>query len=87
MLPFLKHKNNNAGVIVQKWDDKTGQKDPNEQSDQDGIRAAAADLIKAISRQDEAAVAAALKAAFEILDSEPHNEGEHLNEDENQESE
>jgi len=44
----------------------------------DGVHMAAQDLIDAVKTNDVKAVAAALRAAFEIMDSEPHVEGEHL---------
>lgn len=49
-------------------------------SDFDGLEAAADDIMRASAAGDKKAYAAALRAAFEILDSEPHVEGEHLNE-------
>jgi hypothetical protein len=36
------------------------------------------DLIEAIEQKDSKAVAELLREAFEYLDSEPHEEGEHL---------
>lgn len=52
---------------------------PND-SDDSGLMSASADLIKAIQSDDQKAVAAALRAAFQILDSEPHEEGPHTEE-------
>jgi hypothetical protein len=43
---------------------------------------AADDLISAVHMKDSKAVADALKAAFEICDSMPHEEGQHLDMDE-----
>jgi hypothetical protein len=45
---------------------------------EEGMKAAAEDLIHAVHNKDIEAVAAALRAAFEIADSEPHVEGEHI---------
>ncbi len=39
---------------------------------------AAEELCKAIEAKDYAGAAAALRAAFELLESEPHHEGEHI---------
>ena len=45
--------------------------------DDAGMLSAARDLIEAVHRGDDAGVAAALRSAFKIADSEPHEEGEH----------
>ena len=77
MLPFLKPKHQTGIIIAQrKPDGKEELHGPEDQEDA-GLEAAAADLIRAVHAKDEAAVAAALRAAFEICDSEPHEEGEH----------
>lgn len=47
----------------------------------EGLEAAGTDLLRAINAKNPKAIAAALRAAFEILDSMPHVEGEHLEED------
>ena len=79
MLPFLK-KNQAAatGVIV-----KTRQPDEKpDMDDQDdpkaAKKAAAMDLLRAIEAKDHAGIADALQAAFEIMDAEPHEEGDHV---------
>lgn len=41
------------------------------------LSACAEDLIDAIHSKDPQAVAHALEAAFQICDSQPHEEGEH----------
>jgi len=74
MLPFLK-KAPSAGVIV-----TTRQPDEQKDSEDHGLRQCAKELIDAVHTKDEAAVARAIRAAFEILDSEPHEEGPHTNE-------
>ena len=43
----------------------------------EGLNTAARDLIDAVQAGDEAGVAAAFKAAFQILESAPHEEAEH----------
>jgi|WetSurSiteA1Bulk_404760.scaffolds.fasta_scaffold162563_2 hypothetical protein len=57
----------------------SGKMKPKENSDGDdnGLESAAEELIEAIHSNDAAGVAEALKSAFEILDSGPHEEGEH----------
>jgi len=50
-----------------------------------GLMACAEDLIKAIHAKDTSATASALRAAFELCDSEPHDEGPHLNDEQDTE--
>lgn len=47
------------------------------EGDEQGLDAAAEDLISAVHGKDTAGVVEALRNAFSILDSEPHEEGEH----------
>lgn len=76
---------NSPGIIVttRKPDGST---EPEDQSDGDdqGLSACAADLIRAVHAKDESAVASALKAAFEILDSQSPDEEQPNNEEESQ---
>lgn len=73
MLPFLKNKQEaSASGPVEHM-----KRQPDEESDYDMIDSAAEDLIQAIHSKDVKAVASALKAAFQICDSEPHEEGPH----------
>ena len=44
----------------------------------DALESAAEDLCHAIEAKDYKAAAAALRAAFDLLESEPHHEGEHI---------
>lgn len=76
MLPFLKH-NKEAGTAgpIESIERKS-----DEDSDYDMLESAAEDLISAIHSQNIKAAASALKAAFEICDSEPHEEGPHTEE-------
>jgi hypothetical protein len=48
-----------------------------ETSDNFGLMAAAEELINAIKSGSAQGVAAALKSAFELMDSQPHEEGPH----------
>jgi hypothetical protein len=76
LLPFLSKKRQNAGVIVQ---ERAPDEKPEEnQEDNSGIEACAKDLIDAVHAQNIKGAADAIKAAFEILDSQPHEEGEHI---------
>lgn len=52
-------------------------RDHDEDSDYDMLESAAEDLISAVHSKDVKAVCAALRAAFEICDSQPHEEGPH----------
>lgn len=88
-LPFLRKKNDAgiAGVMVQH---RSPDNDGEEHKDQEyqpeaGLRACAKDLMDAINSGDHSKVAQALRAAFEILDSEPHVEGEHIEDKEENE--
>ncbi len=67
-LPFLDEKKQSGGVVGS----TTIGVDP-------GLTAAAFELIKAIEAKDTAGVARALKNAFELCDSQPHEEGPHWN--------
>jgi hypothetical protein len=77
MLPFLK-KDKEASVSVPVDVQK---REPDEESDYDTLESAADDLISAIHAKDTKGVCVALRAAFELLDSEPHDEGPHTNEE------
>ncbi len=74
MLPFMLKKEGSASMPVEpikrKSDDDSG--------DYDMLESAAEDLISAVHSKDVKAVASALKAAFEMCDSQPHEEGEHV---------
>ena len=50
--------------------------------DDQALIAAAQDIMRAINMKDYKHLALALRSAFQILDSEPHDEGPHLNEEE-----
>ena len=74
MLPFLKPKNL-ASVILAKRKPEGGMDIGGEEGEEDaGLSSAAEELISAIHSKDSAAVATALRNAFEILESEPHEE-------------
>lgn len=76
-LPFLSYKNNQGAGV------QTVHRAPDSPDDtaHDGLRAASRDLIAAVSAGDAEKVSAALRAAFDILDSEPHVEGPHMDDE------
>ncbi len=81
MLPFLKPQAKQTGVAVaMRKPDGGGMEAPHDDDKDAGLHAASEDLIRALNAKDAHGVSAALRAAFEILDSEPHVEGEHTNE-------
>lgn len=74
MLPFLKNKmegSSSEPVEIKK-------REPDEESDYDGLHACAEDLMNAVHAKDIPGIAEALRAAFQVCDSEPHEEGEHI---------
>jgi len=78
--PYLKNKTRKlegfGQVIHRESDDK-------EQEDRDApMHAAAEDMIRAIQSGDSRALARALKDAFDILESAPHEEYQESEEDE-----
>ena len=74
MLPFLK-KLDEASVSAPA---EIKKREPDEEPEYDSLESAGHDLIDAIHSKDAKSVAAALRAAFELLDSEPHQEGPHI---------
>lgn len=77
MLPFLKNKNRQAGGVTSQYRTPTGIESKPASNDLDGIEAAAKEICQAIESKDYSKLASALKAAFQIFDSEPHVEGIH----------
>lgn len=68
-----------AGLIIKQ---RTPDEVPESEADQDdpsaSIHSCAQAIMDAIHSKDIKGLAEALKDAFEILDSEPHVEGEHI---------
>lgn len=81
MLPFLKPKKISSVIIASRKKDGTVMPEHEEGENDAGLMAAAEDLISAVHSKDSSAVASALKAAFEIMEEMPHEEGPHLNEE------
>ncbi len=81
MLPFLRKKSeaSQPGIIMKtRTPDATTEPEVGDESDH-AIEAAASDLIDAVHSKDIKRTADAIKAAFEICESQPHEEGEHTN--------
>jgi hypothetical protein len=74
MIPFLKH-SKEASVAMPA---DTIERKPDDGSDFDPLESAAEDLCNAIEAKDYKSAAAAIRAAFELLESQPHEEGEHI---------
>ncbi len=70
MIPFLKHKNEaSASAPVESI-----KREPDDGAEYDVLESAAEDLCNAIEAKDYKAAAAALRAAFDLLESQPHEE-------------
>lgn len=78
-LPFLKNKKISSLIVSQRNPDGTHDEQHSEGDEYVGLESAAEDLIRAVHSKDTQGVCAALKAAFEICDSQPHEEGPHTN--------
>ena len=82
MLPFLRPKLQTGLLISTRKADGSAAPTENESSapETDDIEACAQELIRAVHAKDAPGVAQAIRSAFEILESQPHAEGEHTNE-------
>ena len=75
MLPWLS-RNKEASVSTPV---ESVSRKPDEGAEEyDSMHSAAEDLIAAVHSKNVKAVAEALRSAFELMESEPHEEGEHL---------
>jgi hypothetical protein len=83
-LPFLKPKAVAGVIIARRKPDGAQETEGMEDQPNEGLMMAAADLIRAVHAKDESAVADALQAAFELMEEQPHEEGPHVNEEEEQ---
>ena len=84
MLPFLKIRKNDGGIATQIRNPDEDKAEPSHDGMQ-GVEVAMKELCDAMEAKDHKKMAIALKDAFEILDSMPHDEGEHTNEESEQE--
>lgn len=53
-------------------------REPDEAGEYDVLESAAEDLVRAVHSKDIKGVAQALRAAFDLCDSMPHEEGPHV---------
>lgn len=67
-------------VVTRKPDETAENQEKESNEDLSDIEECAQDMISAIKASDSRALARAVKAAFEILDAQPHVEGEHIEE-------
>lgn len=74
MLPMLKDKKE-ASIALPS---DSIQREPDEEQEYDFMESAAEDLCHAITSKDYKAIAEALRAAFDIMESQPHEEGPHI---------
>lgn len=72
MLPFLKDKHEASVAVPSEAVKRT----PDDSSDYDALESAVEDLFSAYKSGDVKAGCVALRAAFELLESEPHSEGQ-----------
>jgi DNA-binding GntR family transcriptional regulator len=76
-LPFLMKPKVSSTTIVEhrKPDETVGEDSPD--SNDEGLNSAASDLIDAVHSRDVKGAAAAMRAAFELMESQPHEEINH----------
>ena len=75
MLPYLKDKD--FGTVA--LSDKIERKPDEEHEDEaDSLEGAMSELHSALNSKDYKGAAAIFRSAFELLESEPHEEGEHI---------
>ena len=77
-LPFLKNKQQSVAGLIMKHRSQDGIKDdmPEDSNDNEGLHSCAQDLINAVHAKDVPAVASAMRAAFDIMESQPHDEAD-----------
>lgn len=70
MIPYLKHKQDaSASLPIESIERK-----PDEEPEYDALESAAEDLCHAVEAKDYKAAASALRAAFDLLESQPPEE-------------
>lgn len=77
-LPWMKRRSQQSGISIEYRKPDSSKQDSDDNDS--GLDMGAEDLIRAIEQKDKSKVKAAIRAMFEILDSEPHEEGPHTNE-------
>lgn len=70
MLPFLKLKQDAAASSPV----ESIKREPDNEPEYDVLESAAEDLCHAVEKKDYKAAAAALRAAFDLMESQPHEE-------------
>jgi hypothetical protein len=75
MLPFLKNKH--EGSISETPDHIKREHDEDSTDEYDMLESAAEDLISAVHSKDVKSVCSALRAAFEMMESQPQEESSH----------
>lgn len=68
-LPYKNYRDGAASMPIEQV-----KREPDEETEFDSLESAAEDLCHAIESKDYKAIAAALRAAFELMDEEPHTE-------------
>jgi hypothetical protein len=79
-LPFDKNKQKTAALHVDVRRPDAADELSEDKDDMSGLIYAAHDLLTAIEAKDVKGISEAFRAAFEILEAEPHFEAEHTNE-------
>lgn len=74
MLPFMKNKQGSTGLIVKMRSPDGPIENEPEDNDSAALEACAEDILRAISAKDSKQLAQALQSAFEVLESQPHDE-------------
>lgn len=77
MLPFLAKPRSQTGVTTE-----LRKPDKEQPAEDHSMMACAQDIIDAIHAGDRKRLAATLRSMFEILESEPHQEGPHIEDQE-----
>ncbi len=78
-LPFLQKKKIAGVIISHRKPDGAGIQESHTEGEDPALEACAEDIIRAIHDKDAKHLALALRSAFECLESEPHKEGPHTN--------
>jgi hypothetical protein len=77
VLPFLKPKAVAGLIIAQRKPDGTKEELHSEGNEDAGLEACAEDLIRSIHSKDAKGVMEAMKAAFQLMELQPHEEVDH----------
>lgn len=73
MIPILKKKEGSVSAPIESI-----KREPDDGAEYDALESCAEDLCTAVKSDNYKLAAAAIRAAFQLLDEEPHQEGEHL---------